>query len=45
VAYPRRTDHQGRQDFGVSFGAVLDSGAAIVSDAVTISLEVELVHA
>jgi len=34
-----------RKDFGVSFGAVLDSGGAIVSDAVTISLEVELVHA
>ena len=34
-----------RKDFGVSFGAVLDSGSAIVSDTVTISLEVELVHA
>ena len=34
-----------RKDFGVSFGAVFDSGCAIVSDAVTISLEVELVHA
>jgi polyisoprenoid-binding protein YceI len=34
-----------RKDFGVSFGAVLDSGGAIVSDTVTISLEVELVHA
>jgi polyisoprenoid-binding protein YceI len=34
-----------RKDFGVSFGALLDSGGAVVSDAVTISLEVELVHA
>ena len=34
-----------RKDFGVSFGAVLDSGGAVVSDKVTISLEVELVHA
>jgi polyisoprenoid-binding protein YceI len=34
-----------RKDFGVSFGAVLDSGGAVVSDTVTISLEVELVHA
>jgi len=34
-----------RKDFGVSFGAVLDSGGAIVSDTVTISLQVELVHA
>ena len=34
-----------RKDFGVSFGALLDSGGAVVSDTVTISLEVELVHA
>lgn len=34
-----------RKDFGVSFGAVLDSGGAIVSDTVTISLEAELVRA
>lgn len=34
-----------RKDFGVSFGSVLDSGGAIVSDTVTISLEVELVQA
>jgi len=29
----------------VSFGALLDTGGAVVSDTVTISLEVELVHA
>lgn len=34
-----------RKDFGVSFGALLDTGGAVVSDTVTISLEVELVHA
>ena len=34
-----------RKDFGVSWGALLDSGGAIVSDTVTISLEVELVRA
>ena len=34
-----------RKDFGVSWGATLDAGGAIVSDIVTISLEVELVRA
>ena len=34
-----------RKDFGVSFGALLDTGGAVVSDTVTMSLEVELVHA
>jgi polyisoprenoid-binding protein YceI len=34
-----------RKDFGVSWGATLDTGGAIVSDIVTISLEVELVRA
>jgi polyisoprenoid-binding protein YceI len=34
-----------RKEFGVSWGATLDTGGAIVSDTVTISLEVELVRA
>jgi polyisoprenoid-binding protein YceI len=34
-----------RKDFGVSWGGTLDTGGAIVSDIVTISLEVELVRA
>lgn len=34
-----------RKDFGVSWGAALDTGGAIVSDTVTIGLEVELVRA
>ena len=34
-----------RKDFGVAFGGLLDAGGAIVSDTVTINLEVELVHA
>lgn len=34
-----------RKDFGVSWNATLDAGGAIVSDAVRISLEVELVRA
>jgi polyisoprenoid-binding protein YceI len=39
------TTEIGRKDFGVSWNAALDAGGAIVSDAVRISLEVELVRA
>jgi polyisoprenoid-binding protein YceI len=34
-----------RKDFGVSFNGVLDSGGAVVSDKVMISIEVELIRA
>ena len=32
-----------RRDFGVNFGAVMETGGAVVSDRITIQLEIEAV--